>query len=185
MYDVSVKVKAASSPPSLPCDSNNGFNGHNGHFKFCATCAGTRFNYNGDFCTAADAQTGANNALALGGYTNCSLASGECSPCASDASNQTGQVQPFPFCAACPAGQSAWNIADGAKVACTREDATLLAQVSNVNCSVEPTFAKNFDVCVQCPAGPSRVQVRACTEAEAVDMAKAAAGSGCTAMKCP
>ena len=185
MYDVKVQVKAASAPVSLPCDSNNGFGGHNGHFKFCANCAGNRFNYNGDFCTAADAQTGANNALTLAGYTNCSLAAGDCSPCAADPSNQTGQVQPFPFCAACPAGQFAWNIADGAQSACTREDATSLAQTSNANCSVEPTLARNFDVCVQCPAGASRVPVRACTESEAVDIAKVAAASGCTVAKCP
>ena len=186
LYDVKIEVRAAASPPPLPCNSNNGFNGHTGLFKFCATCGSERFNFQGNFCSASDAQTGANNALSLAGHTNCSLASGVCSACAPDAGNQTGQPQPFPFCAACPAGQFAWNIADGAQIACTRDDATQVAQDNNSNCSVSPSLAQSIDICVQCPGqAVSRVPVTACTDAQAVDIAKAGASSGCTVAKCP
>ncbi len=185
-YDVHVIVKAASSPPSLPCASNNGFGGKSGLFVFCAICGTDRIPFRGNYCSASEAQTAANNALSFNGYTNCSLSTAECSTCPVDASNPAGQLQAFSFCVACPAGQFAWNISDGAQAACTRDDATQYVENSNISCSVTPSLAQIFDICIQCPGlALKRSPVRACTDSQAVDMAKAAVSSSCNVVKCP
>jgi hypothetical protein len=177
------KAVVQRPPPPKPCPTNNGNAGNMIQFRFCGICGEERVPVQNFACSAAEGRQAA--ADSLGGHQNCTLLTGDCPICPITTENPAGQVQPFTFCIATPAGAFAWNISEVTQGACKKDDAKDVVQVAFSNSVVTEGTQQAFPICTACPGQAlRRDDINACTESQAIDMQRAQFPA-CTVARCP